>query len=126
MEQQKYKYCKPLILSGRIRKEHKPVYKDFKAYYGIVNKEKGVQMEKMNIISLANVDQKSKIELLKKLGYNSDGTYVLDKGKKRVVDRYTKKPIRVANMAILPGSLIIIDENPFSLIEYLEDYKKEI
>lgn len=83
-------------------------------------------MEKINIISLANVDQKSKIELLKKLGYNSDGTYVLDKRKKRVVDRYTKKPIKVDNMAILPGSLIIIDENPFSLIEYLEDYKREI
>jgi hypothetical protein len=82
-------------------------------------------MDKVNLVPLANVSLKSKTELLKGLGYDTDGIYVL-KNKKRYPDPYTNKPVKVSNMAILPGSAIVIDDNSFSLIEYLEDYKREI
>jgi len=83
-------------------------------------------MDKLNVVSLANVSVKSKVELLKGLGYKSDGVYVLDKDGKQHIDIYINKPVKIENMAILPGSLVIIDNNSFSLLEYLEDYKKEI
>jgi hypothetical protein len=77
-------------------------------------------MDKVNLVPLANVSLKSKTELLKGLGYDTDGIYVL-KNKKRYPDPYTNKPVKVSNMAILPGSAIVIDDNSFRLIEYLED-----
>jgi len=85
-------------------------------------------MKKIDIISLADASKKSKIALLKKLGYNSDGIYVIGKHGEKVLDKYTIEPVRLDNMMILPGSanLIILDNNIFSLMEYLEEYKKEI
>lgn len=81
--------------------------------------------DKLNAISLTNISVKSKIELLKGLGYGASGGFVT-KDNKRYSDPYTNKPVKISNMAILPGSAIVIDDNPFSLTEYLEDYKKEI
>jgi len=85
-------------------------------------------MKKIDIISLANVSNKSKIDLLKKLGYNSDGVYVTGKHGEKILDKYTIEPVRLDNMMILPGpsNPIILDNNIFSLMEYLEEYKKEI
>ena len=68
---------------------------------------------------------KSRIELLRELGYGVSGNYVM-KDKKRYLDPYTNQPVKVSKMAIVPGSVIVLDENPFSIIEYLEDYNKEI
>jgi len=76
----------------------------------------------MEIISLKNISLKSKILLLKELGYNSDGKFVLDSKGKRVIDKYINIPIRVNNMAILPGSTLILDDNELSISSYIEEY----
>ena len=86
----------------------------------------GDSTDKVNFVSLANVGIKSKIELLRGLGYDSDGTYVLKDGK-QFKDIYSGKPIKISNMAILPGSApVIIEEDQLSLVEYMEDKQREI
>ena len=76
----------------------------------------------MEIISLKNISLKSKILLLKELGYNSDGKFVLDSKGKRIIDKYINIPVRIDNMAILPGSTVILDDNELSLSSYIEEY----
>lgn len=76
----------------------------------------------MEFISLRNVSINSKLALLKELGYKSDGALVLEADGKKHLDRYTGDPVKVSNMAILPGSTIVIDDNPVSIASYLEEY----
>ncbi len=75
----------------------------------------------MEISSLKDVGVPSKIALLKELGYDSDGKYVYKEGNK-FLDKYTEEEIKVENIAILPGSTIIIDDNPLSIASYLEEH----
>lgn len=75
----------------------------------------------MEISSLKDVEVPSKIALLKELGYDSDGKYVYKDGNK-FLDKYTEEEIKVENIAILPGSTIIIDDNPLSIASYLEEH----
>jgi len=68
-----------------------------------------------------------KIEFLKVLGYGSDGTYVLDKDNKILLDKYTSEPVKITNMAILPigpvpCSALILDDNVISIIQYMDEY----
>lgn len=74
------------------------------------------------IVSIKDMPTDCKMLLLQELGFKSDGTYVLEKNGQRLVDKYTKEPVRLANMAILPGSTIILDDNPVSITAYLEEY----
>ena len=79
----------------------------------------------MELISLKEVSVKSKIALLKELGFNSDGEYVLDADGNKVLDKYIEVPVKVNNMAIFPGSIIILDNNELSLSLYLEEFGDE-
>ena len=79
----------------------------------------------METISLKEVSVNSKIALLKGLGFNSDGEYVLDSGGNKVLDKYIEVPVKVNNMAIFPGSTIILDNNELSLSLYLEEFGDE-
>jgi len=74
------------------------------------------------ILSIKDMPLDCKSLLLQELGYSSDGTFVLDKTGERVLDKYTDEPVRIDNMAILPGSTIIIDNNPLSISSFLEEY----
>lgn len=76
----------------------------------------------METISLKEVSINSKIALLKELGFNSDGEYVLDSDGNKVLDRYIDIQIKVDNMVILPGSTIILDDNILSLSCYMEEF----
>lgn len=76
----------------------------------------------MEFISLKNVGKKTKIELLKELGFGFDGMFVLDKDGKKLLDVYSKEPITLDNMAILPGSTIILNEESGSVLKYLEEH----
>lgn len=76
----------------------------------------------MEIVSLKNVSLNSKTLLLKELGYNSDGEFVLDKGGNKLLDRYFDIPVKVENMVIFPGSEIILDDNELSISAYLEEF----
>ena len=79
----------------------------------------------MESISLKEVSVKSKMALLKELGFNSDGEYVLDSGGNKVLDKYIDIPVKVNNMAIFPGSTIILDNNELSISLYLEEFGDE-
>lgn len=74
------------------------------------------------IVSMKDMPKEIKIELLRKLGYDSDGTFVLDKNGKQILDKYIEEPVRINNMAIFPGSDLILDNNPLSISSFLEEY----
>lgn len=77
------------------------------------------------VISIKDMPTELKIRLVKELGYNSDGKYVLDKQGQPFLDKYTSDPVEINNMAILPGSTIIINDNPLSIMLYLDEYEDE-
>ena len=77
----------------------------------------------MELVSLKTLPIASKIELLKELGYTSDGKYVLDSNGSRVQDKYIGVEVAIENMLILPGSTLILDNNPLSIAAYLEEYE---
>ena len=76
----------------------------------------------MELISLKTVSFKSKILLLKELGYDSDGEFVINSKGDKVIDKYIDIPIRVENMLIFPGSTVILDDNELSISSYIEEY----
>ncbi len=76
----------------------------------------------METISLKQVDSESKIALLKELGFASDGEYVLNLDGTKLLDRYLEIPVKVENMVILPGSVVILDDNVLSLSHYMEEF----
>ncbi len=73
-------------------------------------------------MSLKDMPVNCKILLLEELGFGSDGTYVLNKNGEQVLDKYIGEPIKIESMAILPGSTLILDDNPLSISSYLEEY----
>ena len=75
----------------------------------------------MKLISLKLISVKSKIAILKELGFYSDGEYVLDSEGNKIIDKYIDIPIRLNNMFILPGSTIILDDNEISIMKYMEE-----
>ena len=78
------------------------------------------------LISIKDMPKQFKIMLLSKLGYNSDGIFVLNEKGEKCLDRYTNEPIRIGNMAIFPGSTIILDNNPLSISSFLEEFEDAI
>jgi len=63
-----------------------------------------------------------KIAILKELGYETKGYFIMDSEGKPVRDEYIDDYVRFDNMLILPGSAIIIDNNPLSIASYMDDY----
>lgn len=76
----------------------------------------------MELVSLKRVSINSKIQLLKELGYDSDGEFVLGYDGEKLIERYLDIPIKVESMIILPGSTIILDDNELSLSKYMEEF----
>lgn len=74
------------------------------------------------LVSLKDVPDNLKVILLKELGYDSDGIFVLNKSGEKFLDKYTDEPIRISNMVILPGSTIILDNNSLSISSFLEEF----
>ena len=73
-------------------------------------------------IKLNHLSKEVKIEILRELGFDSDGLFVLQNGEK-VIDKYINQEIKIDNMLILPGSTIILDNNPVSIASYIEEYE---
>ena len=80
----------------------------------------------MELVSLKQISLNSKVLLLRQLGYNSDGEFVLDLEGKKLLDRYIEIPIKVNNMVILPGSSIVLDDNEVSIASYLEEFGEDV
>ncbi|MFH1365473.1 MAG: hypothetical protein ABIH28_02740 [archaeon] len=76
----------------------------------------------MELVSLKNISLNSKMRLLQELGYNSDGIFVLDSQGNKVLDKYIDIPVEIENMVIMPGSIIILDNNEISISKYLEEF----
>ncbi|MEK6848112.1 MAG: hypothetical protein AABX65_00580, partial [Nanoarchaeota archaeon] len=76
----------------------------------------------MELISLKQVSPESKILLLKELGHNSDGEFVLNSHGEKILDKYLEIPVRLDNMVIFPGSEIILDDNELSISKYIEEF----
>lgn len=74
------------------------------------------------LISIKDMPKELKITLLKELGYNSDGIFVLNEKGEKCLDRYINEPIRIDNLAIFPGSAIILDNNSLSISSFLEEF----
>ena len=66
-----------------------------------------------------------KLALLKGLGYDvdKDGFVINSKGK-RVIDKYSDKQIRIDNLAVFPGSTILMDDNLLSITSYIEEHEE--
>ena len=75
----------------------------------------------MELVSLKGVSKGSKVQLLKELGYDSDGKYVLKDGRP-VVDESVDEKVTLDNMLILPGSAVVIVESPLSIAAYFEEH----
>ena len=78
---------------------------------------KSIEVASLNQFTLCQ-----KIFLLKELGYQTDGTFVLDKNGRKVKDKYLEMPVNMENMIIFPGSTIILDNNELSISLYIEEY----
>ena len=74
------------------------------------------------LISIKDMPSNMKVELLRELGYNSDGEWVLETNGQKHLERYTKEPIRITNMVIFPGSVIVLDNNPLSITSFIEEF----
>ena len=74
--------------------------------------------------SIKNLSKEDKIELLKGLGFDSDGIFVIDKNGNKVKDRYVPDlEVKLSNMLIFPGSTIILDNNPLSIAAYMGEFE---
>lgn len=76
----------------------------------------------METISLKQITPESKVALLRGLGFDSDGEYVLDSDGNKILDRYIELPIKIESMVILHGSTIILDDNELSILKYMEEF----
>ncbi len=76
----------------------------------------------MELVSLKGVSKESKIQLLRELGYDSDGRYVLKDGRP-LVDESVDEKVTLDNMLILPGSeAVVIVDSPLSIAAYFEEH----
>jgi len=76
----------------------------------------------MEIISLKDIDVESRIQLLRELGYDSDGIFVLNSDGTTYIEKYLHQPVLLDKMIIVPGSALVLDDNPLSLASYIEEY----
>ena len=60
--------------------------------------------------------------LLKLMDYSSDGKRVLKGDGSPYVDPFTGGEVLLSNMAVFPGSWIVIDYNPASINGYIAKY----
>lgn len=78
------------------------------------------------VVSLREFAFEVKEFILQGLGYSTDGTYVTWPNGDRVVDKYTTRPVKIERMLLLPGSTVILDDNPYSLACYFEEYGERL
>ncbi|MFH0927430.1 MAG: hypothetical protein V1822_02515 [Candidatus Micrarchaeota archaeon] len=77
----------------------------------------------MELVSIRDMPYDLRVLLLQELGYNADNKgYVIDNDGKRIVDKYVEREVTVKNMVIVPGSTLILDDNPISIASYVDEY----
>ncbi len=86
-----------------------------------INDMDKVDISNLEQFSLRNLSYEDKVLLLKELGFDTDGIYVLKNGMK-VSDKYLGVPVKLNSMLIFPGSAIVLDDNELSVAMYLQEY----
>lgn len=76
----------------------------------------------MEIVSVKDMPTEFKLLLLKELGLGVDEDGYITKDGEQVQDKYIEQPVRLDNMALFPGSTIVLDDNPLSIVSYIEEY----
>lgn len=108
----------------RLRRTKRTLKKDIAM--AAKDQKTGREGSKLELVSLKSLDFESRVLLLEELGYTTDGEFVRTEEGDVVVDRYTDQPVRVENMAILPGSTIVLDDNPYSIAAYLDEFGNRV
>ncbi len=79
----------------------------------------------MQVVSVKDMPSHLKLLLLKELGLSADANGYITKDGEQVQDKYLGQPVRVENMAIFPGSAVVLDDNPLSIALYIEEYGED-
>jgi len=77
---------------------------------------------KLQIVSVKDMPSDLKLLLLKELGLGVSEDGFITKDGRQVLDKYTDQPVQIENMAIFPGSTVVLDDNPLSIASYIEEY----
>lgn len=75
------------------------------------------------ILSLKQLSASQREALLRELDFKTRGGLVYKANDEPLLDRYTLKHVRVDNLAIVPGSVIVLDDNPYSIASYLSEFE---
>jgi hypothetical protein len=86
-------------------------------------------MQKVDVLSLEqfslkDLSEEDKVILLKELGFETDGIYVMKDGE-LISDKYLGVPVKINKMLIFPGSTIVLDDNELSVAMYIQEYGDE-
>lgn len=76
----------------------------------------------MQLLSLRTAPWEFKVALVEAMGYKVEGKQILRPSGEKYVDPYCDTPVSIDNMVILPGSTLILDDNPLSLAAYDDDH----
>ncbi len=77
----------------------------------------------MEPVTLSDLNSLEKAQLLEALGYGYDSNSLqVTKDGKLYRDPYSGMTVSIDSMAIMPGSAIVIDNNPISIAGYVADY----
>ena len=76
----------------------------------------------MQLVSLRYIPANLKTVLLKELGLGIDECGHVTRDGRVVHDKYINQPVSVENMMILPGSTVVLDDNPLSIALYIQEY----
>ena len=73
------------------------------------------------LFSIKDAPPEFKVALLRELGFESDGSKIFDPQGQPVKDPYLGVEVTLDRMVLMPGSTIILDDNPASIAAYLVD-----
>lgn len=76
----------------------------------------------MEVVRIQDLTRKERILLLKELGYDTDSTGKVIKDGAPWLDPFLEEQPTVENMCIVPGSALVLVDNPVSLDGYFEKY----
>lgn len=75
----------------------------------------------VEIVSIQDMPLEARAELVRQLGYEVEGHRILKNGEP-ALDPYINEPVTLDNMAIVPGSAILLRDNAVSFAAYFEEH----
>lgn len=76
----------------------------------------------MEVLQIKELPREDKILLLRELGYDADEDGHVTKDGQLYMDPFVDAEVTVDNMCILPGSAVVLNDNPISIDAYFEKY----